>query len=118
MAAEKNFENKIKAMLKDYGCWYVKYWGGGKFTKDGVPDLIICCNGFFIGCEVKAENGHATEIQKRTLNKIYVSGGYAVLLYPKDYEAFRLLIDALAAEPSNIKVADEIYRENFERKGW
>ena len=118
MAAEKNFENKIKAILKRYGCWYVKYWGGGKFTKDGVPDLIICCNGRFVGCEVKAENGTATEIQKHTLNKIYISGGYAVLLYPKDFEAFTLLIDALSAEPVNDKAAEDIYRKHFERKGW
>lgn len=118
MAAEKNFENRIKGMLKKYGCWYVKYWGGGKFTKDGVPDLIICGNGFFIGCEVKAENGTATEIQKHTLNKIYISGGYAVLLYPKDFEAFTQLIDALCAEPSMVAEAGEIYRKHFERKGW
>ena len=118
MAAEKNFENRIKGMLKKYGCWYVKYWGGGKFTKDGIPDLIICCNGRFVGCEVKAENGTATEIQKHTLNKIYISGGYAVLLYPKDFEAFTLLIDALSAEPVNDKAADDIYKKHFERKGW
>ena len=27
MAAEKNFENKVKKFLKDKGAWVLKYWG-------------------------------------------------------------------------------------------
>ena len=34
MASEKNFENRVKRFLKDEGCYFIKYWGGGEFTKD------------------------------------------------------------------------------------
>lgn len=53
MAAEKNFENKIKGFLKDHGCWFLKYWGGAAYTKSGIPDILACCEGFFLGIEVK-----------------------------------------------------------------
>lgn len=45
MASEKNFENRIKSFLKSNNCYFIKYWGGGEFTKAGVPDILACCNG-------------------------------------------------------------------------
>lgn len=97
MAAEKNFENKIKAFLKDSGCYFIKYWGGGEFTKAGVPDLLICCNGHFVAVEVKAPNGKPSELQLYNLRKIEESGGYAILLYPHNFEVFEGFISSLAA---------------------
>ena len=52
---KKNFENKIKGFLKDHGCWFLKYWGGAAYTKSGIPDILACCNGKFLGIEVKAK---------------------------------------------------------------
>ena len=57
MAKEKDLENKVKQFLKDNGCWYVKYWGGGGYTRSGVPDLLICCTGIFMAVELKAPKG-------------------------------------------------------------
>lgn len=88
MAQEKNFENKIKQYLKKEGCWFVKYWGGGQFTKKGVPDLLVCCQGRFIGLELKAEKGRASPLQLYNLQMIDESGGYAVLLFPDQLELF------------------------------
>lgn len=47
MAAEKNFENKVKKFLKDKGAWVLKYWGGAAYTKSGIPDLLVCFKGWF-----------------------------------------------------------------------
>ena len=88
MAAEKNFENKVKRYLKEQGCYFIKYWGGAAYTKSGVPDLLVCCNGHFVGIEVKAEKGKPSELQIYNLRRIDESGGYAILLYPKDFEKF------------------------------
>ena len=41
MAAEKNFENRVKKYLDEYGCWWLKYWGGAAYTKSGIPDLLV-----------------------------------------------------------------------------
>lgn len=95
MAREKTFENKVKKFLKDEGCYYIKYWGGGTFTKSGVPDLLVCCNGYFIGIELKAENGKPSDLQLYNVRKIKEAGGKAMILYPKDFEYFKSLIKDL-----------------------
>ena len=92
MAQEKNLENRIKQFLKDEGCYFIKYWGGGGFTKAGVPDLLICCNGHFIAAELKAENGKPSELQIVALTKIQKAGGIGVLVFPEDEITFRQLI--------------------------
>lgn len=92
MAQEKNLENRIKQFLKDEGCYFIKYWGGGGFTKAGVPDLLICCNGHFIAAELKADNGKPSELQIVALTKIQKAGGIGVLVFPEDEITFRQLI--------------------------
>ena len=88
MAAEKSFENKVKKYLRNQGCWYIKYWGGSKFTKDGIPDILMCHAGKFMAIELKAPKGKPSLIQIVTLRKIRKAGGIGILLYPFDYEGF------------------------------
>lgn len=95
MAQEKNFENRIKDFLKRQGCWFVKYWGGGQYTKKGVPDILACCNGRFLGIEVKAEKGRASPLQHYNLTQIDKAGGYGILLFPDQYELFRHFISCI-----------------------
>lgn len=95
MAAEKNFENKVKAFLKSQGCWFIKYWGGGQFTKSGVPDLLVCCKGKFLGVELKASNGRPSELQLYNIEAIKQAGGIAMVLYPEDFEEFKELVKNL-----------------------
>lgn len=113
MGAEKNFENKVKKFLKDEGAWFVKYWGGGEFTKAGVPDLLVCINGKFLGVEIKAKNGKPSELQLYHLQKIDNAGGYAVLLYPSDFELFRNLILCIKYDRENAKL-----NYNLIKKRW
>ena len=98
MATEKSFENRVKKFLKDEGCYFIKYWGGGEFTKAGVPDILCCCNGHFIGIEVKAPKGSPSELQIHNLKKIDEAGGFGVLLYPKDFELFKKMIVTIKEE--------------------
>lgn len=93
MAQEKSFENKLKAYLKSRKAWYIKYWAGAKFTKEGIPDILICDNGTFIAIEVKAQRGKPTLLQLVTLKKIRESGGYGLLLYPQDFVGFKNFMD-------------------------
>lgn len=93
MAAEKNFENKVKSFLKDSGCWFLKYWGGAAYTKSGIPDILVCCKGRFIGVETKAPKGRPSDLQIYNLRQIDRAGGLAILLYPKDYDLFKKLVE-------------------------
>ena len=108
MAAEKVFETKIKTWLKSEGIYplgtsksqmqvepcgyYEKRWGGGTFTKAGLPDLHIVVCGRSIDVEVKAPNGKPSELQLFTINQINECGGKAILLYPKDFAILKKLI--------------------------
>lgn len=92
MAEEKNFETKVKNFLKSEGAWFIKYWGGAAFTKSGIPDLLVCLNGLFMGVELKATHGKPSELQLHTLKQIDEAGGIALLLYPKDFRMFKDLV--------------------------
>lgn len=93
MAQEKQFEDKVKKYLREQGCWLLKYWGGGGYTKSGIPDLLVCCKGWFFGVELKAPNGKPSDLQVYNLRKIDSAGGRAILLYPKDFDLFKRLIE-------------------------
>lgn len=112
MAAEKNFENRVKKFLKDEGCWTLKTWGGG-LQRSGIPDLLVCCNGFFIGVELKAPKGKPSDLQLWNLMKIDDAGGFGWLLYPDKFDDFKEFIRNLV--PGKVVEANRIYEQS---KGW
>lgn len=115
MAEEKNFENKVKQFLDDLGCWYIKYWAGAKYTKEGIPDILACIKGKFYGIEIKAPNGRPKLLQLVKLKKIRAAEGIGVLLYPKDFSGFKALVDGSEAGfkwyHENIKFQDEWFNK-------
>lgn len=76
-------------------CWLVKYWGGGEYTRSGIPDILCCCKGYFLGIEVKSKTGKPSALQIRNLRNINKAGGYAILLYPKDWIHFVDLVEGM-----------------------
>lgn len=90
MAGEKRFENKVKKYLESKGCWYVKFFAN-KFTRAGVPDLLINHNGHFIAMEVKDVDGRFDdELQPWNIREINKGGGIAGVLIPTEgKERFR-----------------------------
>lgn len=97
MAEEKNFENKVKKFLKDKGAWVLKYWGGAAFTKSGIPDLLVCFKGWFLGIELKSNTGKPSDLQRYHLREIEKAGGSSFVLYPKDFNQFKEFIEHLEA---------------------
>ena len=98
MAAEKQFENKIKKYLTDRGYWLIKYWGGAKYTKSGIPDILASINGYFVAIEVKGPTGKPSKLQLYEIRKIRESGGIGIILYPESFELFKELCDNLEDE--------------------
>lgn len=99
MATEKQFENKIKKFLEEQECWFIKYWGGAAYTKSGIPDLLICCNGYFLGVELKGEHGKPSELQLWNIEKIRKSNGIGFVLYPNQFEEFKKFILKIKERP-------------------
>ena len=52
MKSEKEVQTEILKWVQSVGGYVIKVM---KANTNGVPDLVICINGFFVGCEVKAE---------------------------------------------------------------
>lgn len=84
----------MKKFLEDEGCWQVKFFANA-YTKSGIPDILCCCNGYFVAVEVKAPNGKPSELQKRNIKIINESGGIGVVLYPNQFNDFKELIGCL-----------------------
>ena len=101
MAEEKIFENKIKRLIEENDGWHVKFFANG-FTKSGIPDILACINGHFIGIEVKASHGKASELQIHHCKEIRKAGGLAYIVYPSGYEKLKTVIENLKHEIFNI----------------
>ena len=94
IAAEKNFENKIKSWLSDHNCYHVKFFAN-RMTKTGVPDILASVGGYFVGIEVKAQNGRPSELQLYNVRKIRESGGFAYVVYPSGWEKLKTILEDL-----------------------
>jgi len=68
-------------MLKQRNAYYFYPVTGG-YGSSGVPDIVACLNGHFIGIEVKADlkKRGPTELQKKNLRLIAESGGIALVI--------------------------------------
>ena len=93
---EKQLQNKVIQYLKATpNTWFFKVWGGG-FQRSGIPDLICCINGVFIAIELKADNGKPTALQEYNIRQINASGGIGIILYPKDFNQFKKLVQEVS----------------------
>ena len=92
---EKDFQLKVEKFLTDKGIYWVKYWGGGHFTRSGVPDLLCCIGGRFVGVELKTDDGKVSELQQYNIDKIIQSGGVALVLRPDEFEEFKSMVNKL-----------------------
>ena len=126
MGSEKQFEEKVKRYLKSIGVYplgtapdkmnvapigyYEKRWGGGTFTKSGLPDMHIVVNGLSVDVELKAQNGRPSELQKIMIKQIRAAGGFAFVLYPSGYLDFVKFITDLKHDTYNRETTPEIMK--------
>jgi len=76
---EKKVKNRAVAQLKAMGAYYF-YPATGGFGSSGVPDIVCCLNGRFIGIECKAGKGKTTALQDKNLHEIREAGGTALIV--------------------------------------
>ncbi len=75
---ERDIVTVIKRYLASLGS-DVFFWKehGSVYGTNGVPDIICCYKGRFLGLECKLPGGRLTKLQKRTIEKINRAGGVA-----------------------------------------
>ena len=75
---EREIVAAIKKYLSSLGS-DVFFWKehGSVYGTNGVPDIVCCYKGRFLGLECKRPGGRLTELQKRAIEKINRAGGVA-----------------------------------------
>lgn len=76
---EGKVKAKVRKKLDEAKAYYFMPATGG-YGKSGVPDIVACVNGWFIGIECKAGNNKPTALQQNNLNSIKASGGTALVI--------------------------------------
>lgn len=131
MAAEKNFEERLKKWLESEGiyalgtpqqdiitppCGYwEKRWGGSRYIKSGMPDMHIVVNCISIEVELKAPTGRPSELQIQKLNQVNAANCIALVVYPKDFENFKKLIRVIKSQPNQFT---RIVTQSGLENGW
>jgi Holliday junction resolvase len=79
MTPEAKVKKKVVQILKEIGAYYFYPVTGG-YGRSGVPDIIVCFRGNFIGIECKAGNNQPTSLQQKNLDEIRKAGGTALVI--------------------------------------
>lgn len=67
---------------------------GGMYGTAGIPDLIVCYKGRFIGFEAKVGKNKETVLQGITIKQIIAAGGLALVV--RSVEEARKVIEAFS----------------------
>lgn len=86
--SEKIFQSKVISWLEKQNAYAVKFNASG-ISKNGVPDVLVCLNGYFLGLELKTDKGFASALQKYNINQINMMGGISIVLRPSMWEDFK-----------------------------
>ena len=76
---EGKVKDKCTALLKQYRAYYFFPMMGG-FARSGIPDIIVCHEGKFLGVECKAGRNTTTPLQEAEMLKIREAGGSTLVI--------------------------------------
>lgn len=65
------------------------------YGRSGVPDIVACLHGHFIGIECKAGKGTTTALQERELRLITEAGGTSLVVREDTLDLLRHTLDNL-----------------------
>lgn len=103
---EGKVKDAVKKELKKRGIWYYMPVQNGMGVA-GIPDIVGCWNGWFVGIECKAP-GKLTNLsvnQKRRLQEIEDAKGLALVI--DDVETLRVILDGIERTKQEMENASE-----------
>jgi Holliday junction resolvase len=103
---EVKVKNKVKKLLKENNAYFCMPVSGG-FGASGVPDIIACYRGFFIGIECKAGSNTPTALQKKNLQDIVNAGGGVAVINEGNVEDVEILLRAFDRALINLEKLGE-----------
>ena len=79
LTPEAKVKKQVKKVLDDIGAYHFSPLTAG-YGRSGVPDIIVCYKGKFIGIECKAHGNKPTALQQSNLEEIVNNGGIAIVI--------------------------------------
>ena len=79
MTPEAKVKEKVKKQLTQLGIYYTMPVSGG-YGYSGVPDILACYKGRFVGIECKAKGNKPTLLQSKHIERIKLAGGLAFVI--------------------------------------
>ena len=96
---EKDIVAAIMRYLKTVPDCFAFKTHGGLYGTAGLPDIICCVGGRFVGLEVKTPDGKLSKLQSITLQRINAAKGKAFKVECVD--AVRKIIESLEVQPND-----------------
>jgi len=97
MTPEGMVKKKVTKILKDHGAYYFTPVTGG-FGQSGVPDIVACFHGQFIGIECKAGKNKPTALQQKNLDDIEKMGGISMVINEENIGVLMLRMKLIKGE--------------------
>lgn len=91
---EKWVKAQVIKMLKDIKAYYFYPVANG-YMSSGVPDIVACVNGKFVGIECKARDNKPTALQTKNLLDITNAGGTATVINENSLDDLKQLLKDL-----------------------
>ncbi len=79
LTPERKVKTKVTNILQKHEAYYFYPLTGG-FGRSGVPDIVACYKGRFIGIECKAGCNRPTNLQEQNLEQIKRNGGVSLVI--------------------------------------
>lgn len=88
---ETSVKRAVVKILDEHGAYHFFPATHG-YGRSGVPDIVACHKGFFIGIECKAGKGVPTALQLKELRLIDEAGGYSMVVREDTTELVRVVM--------------------------
>lgn len=80
MTPESKVKAAVKKILGEINAFWYMPMGNAVYSKNGVPDFLVCFNGHFVGIETKAGKNKPTALQELMLERIQNAGGLSLVI--------------------------------------
>lgn len=94
LTPEGRIKAKVTKILREEGVYYFFPATHG-YGRSGVPDIVCCVAGKFLGIECKAGKNKPTALQVHEIEQIRRAGGMAVVVNEDNWDSVRELLRSL-----------------------
>lgn len=82
----------VQRVLTQRGAWWINVHRSGA-GRNGIPDILACYHGRFLGLEIKSPTGRPSPLQQHELRQIAAAGGGAHIVRSAQHAA--AILDAI-----------------------